>query len=406
MPAAKKSIGVGLVSVGWMGKMHSRAYRSLALLYPELGVDCRLVHAADPNPAAREFATDVLGYAKASADYEAVLADPEVDVVSVCSPNFLHAEIGIAAARAGKALWIEKPAGRGVAETRSIEQAVDDAGVATSIGFNYRYPPAVQYARQLISDGALGTITNVRGRYFGGFSSNPEDPMAWRFTRKWSGNGVLGDLMGHLVDQIHYLVGPIGSVTGTTGTYITQRKAPAGTPNAGELVDVENEDYANMLVRFDPTAVAAGALGTLEASRIAAGPRNEYTFEVFGTEGSLRWSFERMNELELALTRTGPHVGYTSLFAGDAFPDYTRFQPSTGTAMGYDDLKTIEAARFLSGYLHADLPAGSNIHDAVASAQVLSAAEASAESGRWVNTPVIAGTTANFRSPADGRASS
>lgn len=397
MQTPNKTLGVGLISVGWMGKMHSRAYRSIAQLYPELGVDCRLVHAADPSGPARDFATDVLGYERASEDYRAVLEDPEVDVVSICSPNFLHAEVGIAAAQAGKPFWIEKPVGRGVDETRSVETAATAAGVATAIGFNYRCPPAIQYARQLITDGSLGRITNVRGRYFGGFSSNPDDPMAWRFTRKWSGNGVLGDLMGHLVDQIHYLVGPVGSVTGTTGTYITHRRAPSGSPNAGELVEVENEDYANMLVRFDDSAVAAGALGSLEASRIAAGPRCEYTVEVFGTEGSLRWSFERMNELELALTRVGPNVGYTNLFANGAFPDFNRFQPGTGTAMGYDDLKTIEAARFLSSHLDGGLPAGSNIHDAVASAQVLSAAEASAQSGTWVDTPPIDGTTANLR---------
>lgn len=399
MNTPKKSLGVGLISVGWMGKMHSRAYRSVAQLYPELGVDCQLLHAADPSASARDFATDVLGYARASEDYRTVLEDPAVDVVSICSPNFLHAEIGIAAAQAGKPFWIEKPVGRGVDETRLVEEAADQAGVATSIGFNYRCPPAVQYARELVTNGNLGRITNVRGRYFGGFSSNPDDPMAWRFTREWSGNGVLGDLMGHLVDQIHYVVGPIGSVTGTTGTYITHRKAPAGTPNAGELVEVENEDYANMLVRFDDSAVAAGALGSLEASRIAAGPRCEYSFEIFGTEGSLRWSFERMNELEVALTRVGPHVGYTNLFANSYYPDFARFQPATGTPMGYDDLKTIEAARFLSSHLGGDLPAGSNIHDAVASAQVLSAAEASAQSGAWVDTPLIARTTANVRRP-------
>lgn len=397
MHTPKKTLGIGLISVGWMGKMHSRAYRSIAQLYPDLGVECQLVHAADSNESAREFATDVLGYARASEEYQKVLDDAEVDVVSICAPNFLHAEMGVAAARAGKPFWIEKPVGRGVDETRHVQEAATEAGVATSIGFNYRCPPAVQYARELINNGSLGTITNIRGRYFGGFSSNPDDPMAWRFTRVWSGNGVLGDLMGHLVDQIHYLLGPIGSVTGTTGTYITHREAPAGAPDAGEQVEVENEDYANMLVRFDDSAVAAGALGSLEASRIAAGPRCEYTFEIFGTEGSLRWSFERMNELEVALTRVGPHVGYTNLFANSYYPDFDRFQPATGTAMGYDDLKTIEAARFISSYLGGGLPAGSNIHDAVASAQVLSAAETSAQSGTWIDTPVIAGTTANIR---------
>src|SRR5690606_6211368 len=168
-------------------------------------------------------ATDVLGYASTTADYREVLANPEVDVVSICAPNFLHAEIGVAAARAGKPFWIEKPVGRGAADTAAVRDAAIEAGVATSIGFNYRQPPAIQRARQLITEGALGRITNVRGRFFGGFNADPQAPRAWRFVRKQSGSGVLGDLMGHLVDLVHFLLGPIGSVTATTGTYIPER---------------------------------------------------------------------------------------------------------------------------------------------------------------------------------------
>lgn len=389
-----RTLGVGLISVGWMGKMHSRAYTSLPLIYPELGVRSRLVRAADTAETGRTYARDVLGYESVVADYHEVLADPEVDVVSICSPNFLHAEMGVAAARAGKPFWIEKPVGRGVEDTRLVESAADEAGVITSIGFNYRNPPAVQRAKQLIDSGALGRITNIRGRYFGGFSSNPDDPLTWRFVRALSGSGVLGDLMGHLVDQIHYLVGPIAAVTATTGTYLAARPALPGATGSGDRQPVENEDYATMLVRFDGSAVAAGALGSLEASRIAVGPRSEYGFEIFGTEGSVRWEFERMNELEVALHRTGPQIGYTRVFADTTFPEFDRFQPSSGTGMGYDDLKTIEAARFVAAVL-GGTAAGSNIHDAVASAQVLSAAEQSAASGRWIETPLVAGTTAN-----------
>ena len=396
MGSQQRSLGVGLVSVGWMGRMHSRAYATLPMLYPELGVRPRLVHAADTAAAGREHARDALGYARTSADYHEVLADPEVDVVSICSPNFLHAEMGVAAARAGKPFWIEKPVGRGVEETRAVQAAAVEAGVVTSIGFNYRCPPAVQHARQLVDSGALGRITNVRGRYFGGFSSDPEDPLTWRFVREHAGSGVLGDLMGHLVDQVHYLLGPIGAVTASTGLYLSERPALPGSPQAGARLPVENEDYATMLVRFDDRAAAAGALGSLEASRIAVGPRSEYGVEVFGTEGSLRWQFERMNELDVALSRTGPHVGYTSLFANRSYPDYDRFQPSSGTGMGYDDLKTIEAARFVSTVLGGPVT-GSTIHDAVASAQVLSAAETSAASGAWVETPYVPGSTSNTR---------
>jgi predicted dehydrogenase len=401
-PATPRSIGVGLVSVGWMGRLHSRAYRNVPFVYPELGLAPRLVHAADTAEAGRDHARDVLGNERVAADYREVLADPEVDVVSICAPNFLHAEIGIAAAKAGKPFWIEKPVGRSAADTAQVRDAAIEAGVATCIGFNYRQPPAIARARQLILDGSLGTITNVRGRFFGGFNADPEAPRAWRFVRELGGTGVLGDLMGHLVDLVHYLLGPIGSVTATTGTYITERPGLLGTPDEGRRLPVENEDFANMLLRFDDSAFAAGALGSLDASWIAVGPKAEYGIEIFGTKGSLRWDFERLNELELAIRAEDGSVGYTRLLADRTFPEFDRFQPSAGTPMGYDDLKTIEARKFLVAAT-GGAAESSNIHDALASAQVLTAAEESAASGQWVDLPVVEGSTANVRTNGETR---
>lgn len=394
--ASARTVNVGLVSVGWMGRLHSRAYSVLPLYFPELNVKARLVTAADTAQAGRDYAVDVLGYEKAVSDYREILADPEIDVVSICAPNFLHAEIAVAAAEAGKAFWVEKPVGRSAADTQLVFDAATKAGVVNTIGFNYRHAPAVEHARELINSGALGTITNVRGRFFGGFSSNPNDPLTWRFERALGGSGVLGDLMGHLVDLVHYLLGPISEINGVTGTYITERPGLKGTPAEGTMVPVENEDYATLLIRFDDEAVAAGALGSLEASRIAVGPKSEYGFEIFGTEGSVRWEFERLNELEVAIGREGPHVGYTRVFADRHFPEYDRFQPSSGTGMGYDDFKVIEAKKFLQAFL-GGAAEGSNISDALASAQVLSATEESAETGQWVKTPTIPGHTGNIK---------
>ncbi|KAB1658028.1 Gfo/Idh/MocA family oxidoreductase [Pseudoclavibacter chungangensis] len=401
-PRDAREIGVGLISVGWMGRLHSRAYTNVPQVYPDLGLRPRLVQAADTAEAGRAYARDVLGYASTTADYHEVLANPEVEVVSICAPNFLHAEIGIAAAKAGKPFWIEKPVGRGEADTAAVRDAAIEAGVATTIGFNYRHPPAIQLARKLVDEGALGTITNVRGRFFGGFNADPNAPRAWRFVREQSGSGVLGDLMGHLVDLVHFLLGPIGAVTASTGTFIHERPGVPGSPDEGKLLPVENEDYANLLIRFDETALASTALGTLDASWIAVGPKAEYAIEIFGTNGSLRWNFERMNELELAVREADGSVGYRRLLADATFPEFSRFQPSAGTPMGYDDLKTIEANKFLLAATGRPSDT-SNIHDALASAQVLTAAEESAASGQWVATPVIEGSTANIRTGGDAR---
>ena len=398
-----RSLGVGLISVGWMGKVHTRAYQALPGVYPELGVRPRLVIAADAVAERAEYAVDVLGYEQGTLDYEEVLRSPAVDVVSICAPNFLHEEMGIAAARAGKAFWIEKPAGRNAQETEAVARAAAEAGVVTSIGFNYRNAPPIEHARDLIARGALGRITNVRGAFFADYSAEPMGALSWRFTRDLAGSGVLGDLMGHLVDLTHYLLGPITEVTGLTKTIYDERPIqPMGSGThfavieGGEMGRVENDDYACMLVRFAPDAIAGDAIGTLEASRAAVGPRASYSIEIFGTEGSLKWDFERLNELQVAIGRRGEHLGYQRVMAGPGFGDFTHFQPGAGTSMGYDDLKTVEARKFVEAYLGGPRN-NSNIQDALAAARVVSAAETSADSRSWVPVQPTSGTTAAIR---------
>lgn len=398
-----KTVGVGLISVGWMGKVHSRAYQALPVIYPEIGIKPRLVIAADTAQDRADYAVDVLGYEQGTLDYNEVLNHPDVDVVSICAPNFLHAEIGIAAAKAGKAFWIEKPVGRGAADTESVEKAADEAGVVSTIGFNYRHAPAVEHIKELIASGQLGRITNVRGSFFADYSSEPNGALSWRFVRKLAGSGVLGDLMGHLVDLVHYMVGPISEVSGLTNTVYTERpKLAMGNAThfavieGGEMAPVENEDYAAMLVKFADNAVGAGAVGTLEASRVSVGPRASYNFEIYGTEGSVKWDFERMNEIHLALGRSGQHLGYQRIMVAPGFGDFGAFQPGAGTGMGYDDLKVVEAKKFLLSYLGRESK-NSNIHDAVAAARVNDAVEESVQTKQWVAIKPSCNTTAAIR---------
>lgn len=377
-----RSPGIGLISVGWMGKLHSRAYKNLPIVYPELGLTPRLVHVADTSQERVDYAVESLGYQRGTTDYHELLADPEVDIVSICAPNFLHEEMAVAAAQAGKHFWIEKPAGRNAAETQRITDAAVAAGVQTNIGFNYRNAPAIEYARKLVADGTLGRITNVRGAFFADYSANPKGALSWRFIRSLAGSGVLGDLMGHMTDLAHYVVGPISTVTAQTSTVYTERpELPMGSGTHfavvedGKMLPVENEDYAQMMVQFTDDARGAGALGSFQASRVTVGPRAEYSLEVYGTEGSVRWNFERFNELQIALSAEGPHVGYTTVMANDSFGEFSKFQPGAGTSMGYDDLKVIEAMKFLTGDA-----AHASVLDALAAQRVVSAAETSADS--------------------------
>jgi len=376
------SIGVGLISVGWMGRLHSRAYRALPDHFPELGVRPRLVVAADPIEAARDQAVTRLGYERAVADYHEVLEDPTVDVVSICSPNFLHREMAVAAARAGKPFWIEKPMGRYASDSRQIHDAVRAAGLITSVGFNYRHAPAIERARELVRSGRLGRITNVRGSLLADYSSDPAAPLTWRFERERAGSGVLGDLLSHGLDLAQYVVGRIASVSALAETFIESRPVPAAgivdrsAAATGELRPVENEDYAALLFRFED-----GAVGAMDSSRVMRGPHAEYSLEVYGTKGSVRWDFQRLNELEVYLD--GQEVdGYTTHHVAPGDGEFARFQPGAGTAMGYDDLKTIEAAQFIASVRRGEQLAPS-VADGLATASIVEAAEASLVDGAW-----------------------
>ena len=384
---APRPLGVGLISVGWMGRLHSRAYRAVPDHFPELGVAPRLVTAADPVAEARAQAETRLGYARSVADYRDVLADPEVDVVSICSPNFLHAEMAVAAAEGGKPFWIEKPMGRHAADSRRIADAVRAAGIVTAVGFNYRHAPAIAEMRRLVTTGAIGRVTNVRGAMLADYSSDPLAPLTWRFERDRAGSGVLGDLLSHGLDLAAHVVGPIASVSATAATVVTERPTVApgvvdrSAPASGAPRAVENEDYAALMFRFE-----SGALGVMDSSRVMRGPRAEYSLEVYGTTGSLRWDFQRLNELEVCVSDTAERgasaYGYTTVHMSPGHGEFHRFQPGGGTGMGFDDLKTVEAARFVESVLTGRQVAPS-VEDGLTAARVVEAAEASVVDGCW-----------------------
>jgi len=382
-------IGVGLISVGWMGRLHSRAYLASAHHYPELPITAHLVVAGDPDEQGRLHASEALGYRETVSDYRDVLRHPDVDVVSICSPNFLHHEIALAAIAAGKPFWIEKPMGRSAVESRDIAERAAAAGLVTSVGFNYRHAPAIARARELVQSGAIGRVTNVRVSLLADYSSDPSGALTWRFSRDRAGSGVLGDLLSHGADLAQYVVGRISSVSAMTETFIRERPLPSSGAashfskgdDAGPKGPVENEDYAAMLARFE-----GGAVGVLESSRVAVGPRAEYAIEIYGTTGSLRWDFQRLNELQVADDTSG----YRTVMVGPGFGEFSHFQPGAGTGMGFDDLKTIEATLFLRSVVEGRQLAPSAT-DAWSASEIVDAALRSAESGAWVDVPEVSG---------------
>ncbi len=377
-----REIGIGLLGVGWMGEVHATSYRRAAVHFPDWEGRARLVIAADEVEARARLAVERLGFESWTSDWREVVAHPEVEAVSITSPNFMHREMALAAAAAGKHFWGEKPLGRSPAETLEIAAAAE--GVRTIVGLNYRHAPAVRHARELLSSGVLGRPQHFRTQWVAGYSKNPHGALSWRFSRDLAGSGVLADLMSHAVDLAQFLLGPIVRVASTADTLIRQRPKPTpgvGTHfsvvEGGELGDVENEDWVAALVEFE-----SGLKATMEASRVAVGPEARYLFELNGTEGAVAWNFERMNELEVHGPVLGGDTGYALVQMGPQHPDFARFQPGPGIGMGYDDLKVIEAALFVRSVAE-DVQLEPGVREIAAAARVLDAMERSWASGVW-----------------------
>src|SRR5687767_6690315 len=265
-----REIGIGLLGVGWMGEVHSTSYRRVAVHFPECEGRARLVVAADPVEERARGAAERLGYARWTTDWRQAIEDTEVEAVSICAPNFLHREMAEAAAAAGKHFWGEKPLGALPQDTVAIERAVEAAGVRTIVGLNYRNPPAVQYAREVIAAGELGNINHFRMQFIASYSANPRGALSWRFSRELAGHGILSDLGSHAIDLAQFLCGPIARTTATSAVLIQQRpKVEMGTGTHFSVVEgdveigpVENEDWCAALVEFE-----SGLKGTIELSR-------------------------------------------------------------------------------------------------------------------------------------------
>ncbi|WP_405772177.1 Gfo/Idh/MocA family oxidoreductase [Streptomyces sp. NBC_00080] len=379
------ALGVAVVGFGWMGRVHTQAYARVRHHYPRLALRPELVSVAEEVPGRADEAAEQFGFASATRDWREVAADPRVRAVSITAPNFLHREIGVAMAEAGKHVWIEKPVGLTPPDARAVADAVAEAGVQGAVGFNYRNAPAVEAARDLIASGELGTVTHVRLRLFSDYAAHPDGALTWRYERERGGSGVLGDLASHGVDLARFLLGDITSLTADTAVFVPERARPTGATAGhslavgGELGPVENEDYVNCLLRF-----ASGARGVLEACRVSVGEQNNYGFDVHGTKGAVFWDFRRMNELGVSRGTTYQDQPVSTVYVGPGDGEFGAFQPGAANAMGYDDLKVVEAYRFLRSVAEGT-PYGATLADAVHSATVLEAMTRSAESGSWVD---------------------
>lgn len=386
--SSRRPVGVAVVGAGWLGDVHARAWTRLRQHFPELGIDPRLVVVADPVAAARAAATERHGFGRESGQWEDAIEDADVEIVSIAAPNALHREIAMAAAAAGKHIWVEKPVGRGADDARAVRDAARINGVHVTVGFNYRTMPGMVMLRDLVAAGAVGVPTHARVEMLSDYAADPAGALTWRYSRADGGHGVVEDLGSHAVDLVRVVLGDIVSVVAHTRTAIASRPLPAlgsvayGHARAdltGPVGPVENEDILQAMMRTADDVVV-----TMACSRVAAGEQNRYVLEVHGTEGLVSWDFRTPGEIRLAAGAARAGQAAQRVLVGPEAGDYGRFQPAAAIAMSYDDAKVIEAAQAARAVLGM-VPGGASIDDAVAAAEVLEAAVASAAEGSWMS---------------------
>ena len=333
-----KELGVALIGTGFMGKAHALAWRAVHAVFggdlrPRLEILCEV-------PAER---ADVLagqfGFARATDDWREAIDDPRVDVVSITTPNKLHRELVIAAAEAGKHIWCEKPLAVTLADAEEMAAAVARAGVTAVIGYNYTQNPTFLHAVRLVREGAIGRPIHFRGFVDEDYQADAETPWTWRSLHAEAGLGVLGDMTCHLISMARRLMGPVRVVAADMQT--VHRTRPL--PDASGTAEVENEDLASALLRFD-----SGAQGLISSSRVAWGRKNLLAFEVHGDAGMIAFDQERMNELRLFQAQGDrADQGFRTILAGPEHPPYGLFIPAPGHQIGVQDQKTIEAGALL-----------------------------------------------------------
>ena len=358
-------IGVGMLGYAFMGKAHSNAFRKIAYMTWPPPLVPRLVAIAGRNEEAVADAARRYGYERSTTDWRDIVADPAIGLFDNGGPNSLHAEPTIAAAEAGKHVLCEKPLGRDAEESYEIWQRVAATGVKHLCGFNYRFVPAVRLARELIEAGELGEIRHFRSRYLQDWGDDATLD-TWRFQPDEAGSGALGDLGTHVVDLARFLVGEISKVSGLVHTFLPGRRV---------------DDAIEAAVEFE-----RGAVGTIEATRLALGRRNAFQWEINGSKGSLAFDLERLNELQVFRADGDRARGFKTVLVSEADHPFWDFWWPPGHIVGWGETFVHEIHHLLRAIADdSDVaPYGATFEDGYRAAEVCDAIVRSSESGRRV----------------------
>ncbi|MEW9806546.1 Gfo/Idh/MocA family protein [Mesorhizobium marinum] len=376
MPA-NRSLKIGLVGTGFMGRTHSNAYQQVQRFFPgEAGVALAAVCSRD-GVKAREFARQ-WGFGSHETDWRRLVEREDIDLIDIASPNDTHAEIAVAAAKAGKMIASEKPLGRTLAESMRMADAADAAGVTSMVWYNYRRVPALALARQMIEEGRLGRIFHSRFKFLQDWTMSSELPQGgagtWRLDAAVAGSGVTGDLLAHCIDAALWLVGPVSEVSGTAETFIRERVHT----QSGKRQAVTAEDASLFLARF-----ANGSLATFEATRFARGHKALFTLEVNGEHGSIAWDLHDLHRLQFfSHDDDGKLRGWRSIHVSDGDHPYMKAWWVPGLQIGYEHTFVHQVADFLAG-LRVGEKRVPDFRDGLAVDAVVDAVLRSATSRQW-----------------------
>ncbi len=392
---AAERLRVAMVGHGFMGAAHSQAWRTVARFFP-LGLEPEMSVIVGRDPDRTEAAREHLGWERASTDWRAVVADPEIDVVDVCSPGASHVEVAIAVLRAGKHVLCEKPLANSVADAEAMTAAAASAaehGVRSMVGFSYRRVPAIAFARRLVQDGRIGTVRQARALYLQDWLADEDGPMTWRLDKEQAGSGSLGDIGAHAIDLVEHITGAtLTSVSGTLETFVRERPLLAegvglsGTAST-ERGTVTVDDAAWFLGRLAGGA-ADGAVGSFEATRYATGRKNGLTIELSGTSGAIRFDLESMNELQVYdASAPAGEQGFTRVLVTEPEHPYMAAWWPTGHLIGYEHTFTHEVADLVTAIADGTEPRPS-FAEGLHVQRVLDAVERSAADGSsWTAIP-------------------
>jgi len=387
-----KKVNVALIGYKFMGKAHSHAIKDMPFFFKTNLKPVRKVICGRTEPLVKQAAED-FGWESYDTLWKRVIERKDIDLVIIATPNNLHHDIAIAAARSGKHILCEKPLATSLQEAREMLDVVRKTGVKHMVGFNYRRVPAISFAKKLIEEGKIGKVYHLRAVYLQDWLINPEFPVTWKLKKETAGSGPHGDLNAHLIDLARYFIGEFDKVMGINKTFVRKRPKVAKSNELTTMLTATKGEGAEEVSVDDATLFLAefknGALGSFEATRLALGRRNYQSIEINGSKGSMVFNLERMNELQFYSTEDSDDIqGFRTILVTQESHPYIKAWWPPGHIIGYEHTFIHQLADLANSIAYDEIPTP-NFVDGVKCQEVLEAVDRSITVGKWVRVEEV-----------------